>query len=127
MRRPNIQLCLLAICVLLGLSLWFAVSAVGAEIEKAWGLTSGQVAWLTMAVQLGFVLGTLVSAIFNLPDRISAQWLMATSAALGSVANALIVFCVSDQFGATPVGYYSVLGLRIAIGMTMAGIYPPGM
>ena len=127
MRRPNIQLCLLAICVLLGLSLWFAVSAVGAEIEKAWGLTSGQVAWLTMAVQLGFVLGTLISAIFNLPDRISAQWLMASSAAIGAIANALIVFLISDQFGATSAGFSSVLGLRIAIGMTMAGIYPPGM
>ena len=127
MRRPNVQLCLLSVCVLLGLSLWFAVTAVGAEIERAWGLTSGQVAWLTMAVQLGFVLGTLISAIFNLPDRISPQWLMAASAAIGSAVNGLIVFGISDEFGETASGFYTVVALRVAIGVTMAGIYPPGM
>ena len=127
MRRPNVQLCLLAACVFLGLSLWFSVSAVGPEIEVAWGLSSGQVAWLTMAVQLGFVLGTLVSAILNLPDRISAQWLMAGCAATGAAVNALIVFACTDEFGQTAAGYYTVVGLRLIIGITMAGIYPPGM
>jgi MFS family permease len=127
MRRPNVQLCLLAAAVFLGLSLWFSVSAVGAEIEVSWGLSSGQVAWLTMAVQLGFVLGTLVSAILNLPDRISAQWLMAASAATGAVANAIIVFACSDEFGRTSTGYYTVVALRVVIGITMAGIYPPAM
>ncbi len=127
MRRPNVQLCLLAICVFLGLSLWFSVSAVGPEIEEAWRLSSGQLAWLTMAVQFGFVVGTLVSAILNLPDRVSGQWLMAACAAVGAMANATIVFACSDEFGKTETGYYAVLSLRFVIGITMAGIYPPGM
>ena len=127
MRRPNVQLCLLALCVSLGLSPWFSVSAVGPEIQVAWGLSSGQLAWLTMAVQLGFVMGTLVSAILNLPDRISAQWLMASCAAVAAVANATIVLGCSDVFGKTETGYYTVLSLRLVIGVAMAGIYPPGM
>ncbi|MCP3691292.1 MAG: MFS transporter, partial [Planctomycetaceae bacterium] len=127
MKSPSSQLCLIATSVFLGLSLWFSTSAVGPEIEAAWGLNSGQVAWLTMAVQLGFVLGTLLSAILNLPDRIPAQWLIAGCAALGGLVNLVIALGVSDAWGSTTGGFNVVVTCRLAIGMTMAGIYPPGM
>lgn len=127
MKSASSQLCLIATSVFLGLSLWFSTSAVGPEIESAWGLSSGQVAWLTMAVQLGFVLGTLLSAILNLPDRIPAQWLIAGCAALGGLVNLIIAVGVSDAWGATAGGYNAVVTCRLVIGMTMAGIYPPGM
>ncbi len=127
MKSPSSQLCLIATSVFLGLSLWFSTSAVGPEIEAAWGLNSGQVAWLTMAVQLGFVLGTLLSAILNLPDRIPSQWLIAGCAALGGVVNLVIALGVSDAWGSTSGGFNAVVTCRLVIGMTMAGIYPPGM
>ena len=127
MKTASSQLCLIAMSVFLGLSLWFSTSAVGPEIEAAWDLTSGQVAWLTMAVQLGFVVGTLLSALLNLPDRIPAQWLIAGSAALGGLVNLVIAVGVSDAWGSTAAGFNAVLACRLAIGMTMAGIYPPGM
>ena len=127
MKRAYVQLALLSFAVFLGLSLWFSTSAVGPELSEAWGLTAGQVAWLTIAVQLGFVLGTLVSALLNLPDRVSAQWLIAACAACGGVVNLAIAAGCSDSFGRTPTGFYTVLGLRLVIGVMMAGIYPPGM
>ena len=127
MKTPSSQLCLIATSVFLGLSLWFSTSAVGPEIEAAWGLSSGQVAWLTMAVQLGFVLGTLISAILNLPDRIPAQWLMAGCAFAGGLVNLIIAVGISDAWGSTAGGFNAVVTCRLIIGMTMAGIYPPGM
>ncbi|MEO2022194.1 MAG: MFS transporter, partial [Pirellulaceae bacterium] len=127
MKTASSQLCLIAMSVFLGLSLWFSTSAVGPEIEKAWNLTSGQVAWLTMAVQLGFVLGTLLSALLNLPDRIPAQWLISGCAAVGGLVNLVIALGISDSWGSTGAGFKTVVFCRLLIGMTMAGIYPPGM
>ena len=39
------------------------------QLTIEWNLTDGEQSWLTMSVQLGFVIGALVSAFLNLPDR----------------------------------------------------------
>ena len=74
---------------------------------------------LTIAVQLGFILGTLVSALGNLPDVWSARSLMVASALLGAVANAAVALWV-DSLG-------PALILRFVTGLAMAGAYPPAM
>jgi hypothetical protein len=56
---------LLAVAELLGMSLWFSASASVPALKAEWNLTDSTAAWLTLAVQLGFVAGTLVSAIAN--------------------------------------------------------------
>ena len=61
-------LALVALAELLGMSLWFSASAVAPALKAEWSLTDSAAAWLTLAVQLGFVAGTLVSAFGNLPD-----------------------------------------------------------
>src|SRR5262249_30788653 len=81
-------LALLAAAELLGMALWFSASAVGPSIRAEWRLTDSGAAWLTLAVQLGFVAGTLVSAIGNLPDVLSTRRLFAVSAFLGAAVNA---------------------------------------
>ena len=68
-------LALLALAELLGMSLWFSGSAVGPQLQERWALTSSQVGWLTTAVQLGFVAGTALVAVFNLADIVAARWL----------------------------------------------------
>lgn len=65
-------LALLGIAELFGMSLWFAASAVAPQLRAIWGLTTGEAAWLTTIVQLGFVIGTAVAAVLNLPDLIPA-------------------------------------------------------
>jgi hypothetical protein len=53
---------LLAVAELLAMTLWFSASAVGPELAAAWGLTAAETAWLTNAVQLGFVWGFVIVA-----------------------------------------------------------------
>ncbi len=100
------------------MSLWFAASAVTPQLRAIWGLTQGEAAWLTTIVQLGFVCGTAVAAILNLPDLIPAGRLFSASAFLGAAANAAIL--------AAP-GYRSALALRFLTGFFLAGVYPPAM
>jgi len=112
-------LTLLAIAELLAMSLWFSASAITPALRLEWGLGDAQVSWLIIAVQLGFVLGTLLSAFLNLPDIISARHLFAASAFVGAAANA--------TFGFYARGAGLAITLRFITGLCLAGVYPPGM
>lgn len=109
---------LLAVAELLGMSLWFAASAVAAQYRELWGLTVSQAGWLTTVVQAGFVVGTAVAAVLNLPDIVPARRLFAVSAVTGAAANAMLVF-VGDYRGA--------LVCRFITGIALAGVYPPAL
>jgi MFS family permease len=104
---------------LLALSLWFSATAVLPALSEEWHLSAGGRAGLTMAVQLGFILGTLGSALANLPDVYSPRMLMAFSAAAGAAANGALAFWVESLTAA--------LALRVLTGICMAGVYPPAM
>ena len=112
-------LALLAGAELLGMSPWFSAAAVVPAISVEWRLSSGGAAWLTLAVQLGFVAGTLVSAIGNLPDVFRTRRFIAACAFLAAASNAL--FAVATR------GLPLALGLRFATGFFLAGVYPPAM
>jgi MFS family permease len=109
---------LLALVEILAMSLWFSASAVLPQLTADWALDSNQQSWLTMSVQIGFVIGALLSAAFNLADRIPATRLMAASAFLGAALNAAIPWL--DDPGLT-------LWLRLGTGVALAGVYPIGM
>jgi len=66
----------LSLAELLALSLWFSASAVLPALSREWSLGSSGRASLTIAVQLGFIAGTLASALGNLPDVWSPRSLM---------------------------------------------------
>src|SRR6185312_12496685 len=89
-------LTLLSIAELLGMSLWFSGSAVVPALSAEWHLSPSQISWIAIAVQLGFVAGTLISATLNLPDIISTRHLFAVSALLGAAANAFFGLYVHD-------------------------------
>ena len=110
---------LLAIAELLAMGLWFGVSAVAPQISTEWSLSPAQSSWLTVAVQLGFVAGTLLSAFTNLPDVLSPRLLFAASATVGAILNAVLASSVSDPSTA--------IALRFFTGACLAGVYPPGM
>ncbi len=111
-------LALVAIAELLGMALWFAGSAAAPQLSEAWSLSSSQVAWLTNAVQLGFVVGTALSALLNLADVVPARRLFAVAAVLGAVANLPLAF--TDSYGVA-------LASRFLAGACLAGVYPPAM
>ena len=113
------QLTLLSLAELLALSLWFSANAVLPALVHEWALSDAGGAGLTIAVQLGFITGTLVAALTNLPDVWPARRLMAASALLGAAANAALALGV-DHLG-------PALVLRFVTGLAMAGAYPPAM
>ncbi len=113
------NLWLLTVGALLSMALWFSASAVVPQLTKEWQLTGSQQSWLTMSVQLGFVLGALASAVVNLADRIRPRYLIATSALAGAGANAAITLLADAPSAA--------MGLRVVTGICLAGVYPPGM
>jgi hypothetical protein len=76
----------LAAAGVLAMSLWFAGTAVLPQLSAEWQLTAPQQSWMTMTVQLGFVLGATVSAVLNLSDLLSARRLMAVSALAAAIA-----------------------------------------
>jgi MFS family permease len=112
-------LALLAIAELLGMSLWFSGSAVVPALVTEWKLSEGAAHWLTLSVQLGFVAGTLLSALINLPDIISPRHLFTLTAIAGAVVNGAFGLFAHDA----SVG----IALRFLTGMFLAGVYPPAM
>lgn len=109
----------LSIAELFALSLWFSATAVLPALSIEWQLGDGGRAGLTIAVQLGFIIGTLLSALGNLPDIYSPRILMAISTAVGAAANGALGLWVDNLAMA--------LVLRVITGICMAGAYPPAM
>jgi MFS family permease len=112
-------LALLSFAELLGMSLWFSAAAVVPALRVEWNLSNANVSWLTIAVQLGFVCGTLLSALLNLPDIFSVRYLIAVSAFAGALTNA--------AFGAYAHDAQTAIVFRFLTGLFLAGVYPPGM
>jgi MFS family permease len=119
-RAPSARnsLLLLALAMVLAMTTWFSAAAVLPQLRAAWSLSTGESAWLSIAVQLGFVTGALVSAITNLSDRYSARHVFFVSTLGAATANALVA--ASD-------GVALVIPLRFLTGFCVAGIYPPAL
>jgi MFS family permease len=112
-------LLLLSLAELLAISVWFSASAVVPALTEAWDLTVGGQAWLTMSIQIGFVVGAFGSAVLNLADRLPARWLFAAAAFLAGLMTALIAALATTMQVA--------LAMRFLTGIFLAGVYPVGM
>jgi MFS family permease len=112
-------LALLSLAELFGMSLWFSASAVAPLLKVEWGLSDASATWLTLAVQVGFVAGTLASAVLNLPDVWAPRKLVIGTSLLGAITNASLALFSHGPF--------SALVLRFLTGFCLAGVYPPGM
>jgi len=111
-------LAVLSVAVLLGMSVWFAASAVAPIVQARWGLTTTQAGWLTALVQLGFVVGTLSAAALSLADSVASRIYFGASAFLAASANAALLIVPSFE---------AALVTRFATGVFLAGVYPPAM
>ena len=112
------QLAWLSLAMFLGMTLWFSATAANAPIVAEFHLTAAETAWLTMAVQGGFVIGTLISALVNLPDILNPRRLFAAGCVLAAAANASLVR--AD-------GAVMLIALRVITGAALARVYPTGM
>lgn len=105
---------------LFALSLWFSASAVAPQLEETWDLSVGEVAWLTLTVQLGFVAGALGIAVSGIADAVPARRLFTVSALAAAAVN---VALLAVSASTVPVA----LILRFATGALLAGVYPSGL
>jgi MFS family permease len=97
---------------------WFSTNAISGALEVEKSINESSMAILTIAVQLGFVFGTLLIAVTNLSDLINARTLFAYAAVLAALANLLVI-----PFDSTP----ALIAARFATGAFLGGVYPPAM
>ena len=109
----------LSLAELLAMSLWFTGTAVLPQVTKIWDSGIALGSWLTVAVQIGFAVGALAFALFNIPDIFSPISVFVGSAILAAVANAGFALVAAKPLPA--------ILLRGATGFFLAGVYPPGM
>lgn len=104
--------------VILSMSPWFSATAILPELKAHWHISEALAAWLTNAVQLGFVAGALLSGLTGLPDLVRPHRLMAVSALLSAALNLALLYA--------PGGEIAVL-IRFLTGVALSGVYPPAM
>lgn len=114
---PSIGVLLIA--QVAAMAVWFASAAAASSLARSTPLSDFEAALLTSAVQAGFVLGTLASALSGLPDRFDPRRIFMVSALVAAAASAALA--------ALPPAGPSILVLRFLTGMALAGVYPIGM
>jgi MFS family permease len=102
----------------LAMSTWFSASAVVLELREVWQLSTAGSSMLTIAVQVGFVVGALSSAALSLADRFPPRRVMAVGALGAAAANAGLLLA--------PSAGVAIL-LRLLTGVSLAGVYPPAL
>jgi MFS family permease len=104
--KPSHVIPVIVISQFAGTSLWFA----GNTVLPAQVLSF---------VQFGFISGTLLFAVFSIPDRYSPSWVFFISSLLAALSNLLLAWFPSDPA--------LIKTGRFLTGFFLAGIYPVGM
>jgi len=117
--EARVQLAWLAAAMVLGMVPWFSATVAAPGMTAEWRLSPASIVWVTIAVQLGFVVGTFVSAALLLSDRLRTRYFAASAAFVAGVATLLLVWRDINAAGA--------IGLRLVTGVALAGVYPPGI
>jgi MFS family permease len=97
---------------------WFSASAVIPQLRARWDLSDATASWLTIAVQLGFVAGSVASATLNLSDVVPPKRVIIAGAFGAALVNLGLL---------TAEGPESAIPLRFATGAFLAGVYPPAL
>jgi len=112
-------LAVIVVAELLCTSLWFSANSAADELQAVWGVGVAGIGWLTSAVQIGFITGTLLLAVSGLADRFPASRIFLVASIAGAAANA--------GFALLADGLAPAMAWRFVVGCCLAGIYPLGM
>ena len=85
--------------------------------QSEWGLNNTEAGWISAAYYGGYMV--LVPVLASVTDRHDARRIMGLGALLG------IISALGYAFGAR--GFWSALALRFVAGISLAGIYMPGL
>ena len=117
-QSKQMSLLLVTVATFLSLSVWFSTNAVSTALETDKAIGESSMAVLTIAVQIGFVFGTLFISFTNLSDLINARTLFTVSSILAAITNFLVVPLDSPE---------ALIVTRFATGAFLGGVYPMGM
>ncbi|MBM08361.1 MAG: MFS transporter [Magnetovibrio sp.] len=119
MSRKYYSITMLIVSVVLTISLWFATTAVVPSLVLLYEFSETRISMFTSAMQLGFVIGTLISAFLGLADIFDPRRFFFISSLTAASINYSLLFVhpTSDW----------VLLARLGIGVCMAGVYPVGI
>jgi MFS family permease len=111
-------LALLAAALVLSMTTWFSATAVIPQLRAEWALGDTAAAWLTIAVQVGFVGGALLLGASSLPDVFSPRLAILAGSIGAAAANLLLLAADGSRLG---------IAARLATGFCLAGVYPPAL
>jgi MFS family permease len=111
-------LAVMGVARLLCMTTWFSASAVVPQVRAAWHLTTNQASLLTIAVQIGFVVGAVISAALTLADVFPPKWVFFVAAVGAAAVNAGIALAHGPGLA---------IPLRFLTGFFLAGVYPVGL
>ena len=110
---------LIVLCQFCCTSLWFAGNGIMSDLITNFDLAAHVMGYLTSAVQLGFICGTLIFAVLSIADRYSPSKVFFCCAIAGAGFNLLLIYPGNELI--------SLIAIRFTTGFFLAGIYPVGM
>ena len=119
MDRESLRaLALLAAALVLSMTTWFSATAVVPQLRAEWDLGNTAAAWLTIAVQVGFVAGALAGSALSVADVFPPRFVILAGALGAAAANLVLVAADGPEVG---------IAARVATGFFLAGVYPPAL
>ena len=119
MDRASLRaLALLAAALVLSMTTWFSATAVVPQLRAEWDLGNTAAAWLTIAVQVGFVAGALAGSALSVADVFPPRYVILAGALGAAAANLVLVTADGPEVG---------IAARVATGFFLAGVYPPAL
>ena len=122
-KAAKYYLVLVVVACAMALSCWFSTNAVAPALEDEEGYSSGELAWLSSSVMVGFVIGTFVLSVGNVADLLGARTLFALGAGVASVSNLGVAWLAPKDVG----GMGALVPLRALTGAALGAVYPPAM
>ena len=111
-------LAVLAGAMVLSMTTWFSATAVLPQLRDDWDLSAQASSWLTISVQVGFVIGATVSAVLSLADVTPPRRLILYGSTGAAAANGLLLMAG---------GLALAIPLRMLTGAFLALVYPPAL
>ena len=108
---------LVCLAEILGLASIAAFPALLPTFQAEWGLNNTEAGWISATYYAGYMV--LVPVLASVTDRLDARRIMGLGALLG------VVSALGYALGAR--GFWSALALRFLAGISLAGIYMPGL
>ena len=109
---------LLAAALVLSMTTWFSATAVVPQLREEWDLGNTAAAWLTIAVQVGFVAGALAGSALSVADVFPPRVVILVGSMGAAVANLVLIAADGPELG---------IAARLATGFFLAGVYPPAL